>query len=103
MNQDREILERTRREWLQLALLGGAAMPLLLRNAMAASKRPSGIVDARGERIELRGFGAFSTKRRAARTGRNPRTGDRVRVTKKVVPFFKTGKEMRERLDGAEI
>jgi hypothetical protein len=49
MNQDREILERTRREWLQLALLGGAAMPLLLRNAMAASKRPSGIVDARGE------------------------------------------------------
>jgi integration host factor subunit beta len=54
---------------------------------------------ARGERVELRGFGAFSTKQRAARTGRNPRTGDQVPVIEKVVPFFKTGKEMRERLN----
>ncbi len=54
---------------------------------------------ARGERVELRGFGAFSTKQRQARTGRNPRTGDKVPVTEKLVPFFKTGKEMRERLN----
>lgn len=54
---------------------------------------------ARGDRVELRGFGAFSVKNRPARTGRNPRTGERVEVTQKSVPFFKTGKEMRERLN----
>ena len=54
---------------------------------------------ARGDRVELRGFGAFSVKNRPARTGRNPRTGTRVSVTEKYVPFFKTGKEMRERLN----
>ena len=56
---------------------------------------------ARGDRVELRGFGAFSVKHRPARTGRNPRTGDQVPVIEKVVPFFKTGKEMRERLNKA--
>jgi integration host factor subunit beta len=56
---------------------------------------------AKGDRVELRGFGAFSTKQRAARTGRNPRTGDRVPVIEKAVPFFKTGKEMRVRLNVA--
>jgi integration host factor subunit beta len=54
---------------------------------------------ARGDRVELRGFGAFSVKQRPARVGRNPRTGDKVPVDEKVVPFFKTGKEMRERLN----
>ena len=54
---------------------------------------------ARGDRVELRGFGAFSVKNRPARTGRNPRTGTHVSVEKKSVPFFKTGKEMRERLN----
>ena len=54
---------------------------------------------ARGERVELRGFGAFSVKQRPARTGRNPRTGAHVSVDQKCVPFFKTGKEMRERLN----
>ena len=54
---------------------------------------------ARGDRVELRGFGAFSVKNRPARTGRNPRTGARVHVEEKHVPFFKTGKEMRERLN----
>ena len=60
------------------------------------------IVEAlsRGDRVELRGFGAFSVKNRPARTGRNPRTGAHVSVEKKSVPFFKTGKEMRERLNG---
>jgi integration host factor subunit beta len=54
---------------------------------------------ARGDRVELRGFGAFSVKKRDARTGRNPRTGEQVSVEEKSVPFFKTGKEMRERLN----
>ncbi len=55
---------------------------------------------ARGDRVELRGFGAFSVKRREARIGRNPRTGETVHVDEKYIPFFKTGKELRERLNG---
>jgi integration host factor subunit beta len=54
---------------------------------------------ARGDRVELRGFGAFSVKNRPARLGRNPRTGAQVKVQEKVVPYFKTGKEMRDRLN----
>ena len=54
---------------------------------------------SRGDRVELRGFGAFSEKTRNPRAGRNPRTGESVQVESKVVPFFKTGKEMRERLN----
>jgi len=54
---------------------------------------------AAGNRVELRGFGAFSTKNRPARTGRNPRTGESVEVDEKWVPFFKTGKELRDRLN----
>ena len=52
-----------------------------------------------GGRVELRGFGAFSTRERDARKGRNPRTGDAVDVAAKRVPYFKPGKEMRERLN----
>ncbi|WP_039016882.1 integration host factor subunit beta [Halocynthiibacter namhaensis] len=55
---------------------------------------------ARGDRVELRGFGAFSVKKREARTGRNPRTGESVEVAAKYVPFFKTGKLLRDRLNG---
>lgn len=54
---------------------------------------------AQGDRVELRGFGAFSVKRREARIGRNPRTGEAVHVAAKHVPFFKTGKHLRERLN----
>ncbi len=54
---------------------------------------------ANGDRVELRGFGAFSVKYRKARTARNPRTGEPVEVADKKVPFFKTGKELRERLN----
>ena len=54
---------------------------------------------ARGDRVELRGFGAFSVKRREARVGRNPRTGDAVSVSSKRVPYFKTGKQLREKLN----
>lgn len=60
-----------------------------ITNAMAA-----------GHRVELRGFGAFSVKKREARTGRNPRTGEAVQVEQKHVPFFKTGKLLRDRLNG---
>lgn len=56
---------------------------------------------AEGQRVELRGFGAFSVKDRDSRTGRNPRTGETVKVDAKRVPFFKTGKQLRERLNGA--
>lgn len=54
----------------------------------------------RGDRVELRGFGTFSVKERNARTGRNPRTGESVTVDAKRLPFFKTGKGLRERLNG---
>lgn len=54
---------------------------------------------ADGNRVELRGFGAFSVRPRGERTGRNPRTGDEVQVPSKLVPYFKTGKELRERLN----
>ncbi len=58
---------------------------------------------ARGARVELRGFlGAFTVKRRDARTGRNPRTGEAVPVDEKSVPFFKAGKELRERVNAAK-
>ena len=55
---------------------------------------------ARGDRVELRGFGAFSVKKRDARNGRNPKTGEAVDVDQKHVPFFKTGKLLRDRLNG---
>ena len=55
---------------------------------------------AKGDRVELRGFGAFSVKARDARIGRNPRTGEAVQVDDKKVPFFKTGKLLRDRLNG---
>jgi len=55
---------------------------------------------AGGDRVELRGFGAFSVKKRDQRTGRNPRTGEAVDVDEKYVPFFKTGKLLRDRLNG---
>ena len=60
------------------------------------------IIDAvaEGNRVELRGFGAFSVKRREPRVGRNPRTGEAVHVEEKHVPFFKTGKLLRDRLNG---
>ncbi|UWQ17629.1 integration host factor subunit beta [Jannaschia sp. M317] len=55
-----------------------------------------------GDRVELRGFGAFSVKQRDARVGRNPRTGEAVEVEEKHVPFFKAGKLLRDRLNGKE-
>ena len=57
---------------------------------------------ARGDRVELRGFGAFSARRREARNGRNPRTGAAVSISAKALPFFRTGKELRKRLNRSE-
>ena len=57
---------------------------------------------ARGDRVELRGFGAFSVKVRAARTGRNPRTGVVVPITKRAAPHFRSGLEMKVRLNRPE-
>jgi len=54
---------------------------------------------ARGDRVELRGFGAFSVKERGARIGRNPRTGASVQVEAKFIPYFKTGKQLRNKLN----
>lgn len=54
---------------------------------------------SRGDRVELRGFGAFSVKARGARIGRNPRTGEAVHVSEKFIPYFKTGKQLREKLN----
>ena len=54
---------------------------------------------ARGDRVELRGFGAFSVKERGSRIGRNPRTGEAVQVESKFIPYFKTGKQLREKLN----
>ncbi len=61
-----------------------------------------GVVDAigNGEKVELRGFGSFRTRKRQARQGRNPRTGAKVKVPSKVVPYFKPGKQLREVLGG---
>jgi len=58
---------------------------------------------ATGERIEVRGFGSFSLHYRPARVGRNPKTGNAVKVPDKHVPHFKPGKELRERVDGKDI
>ena len=55
---------------------------------------------ARGDRVELRGFGAFSVKHRDARVGRNPRSGEAVHIQEKWSPYFKAGKELRDRLNG---
>jgi integration host factor subunit beta len=56
----------------------------------------------RGERIEIRGFGSFAVKERRARQGRNPKTGEQVKVDAKKIPFFRAGKELRTEVNGAE-
>lgn len=84
---------------------------LVLRNPHLYQREVEGVLNAyldviaealaQENRVELRGFGAFSVRLRGARTGRNPRTGDPVAVDEKAVPFFRTGKEMRDRINTA--
>ena len=57
---------------------------------------------ARGERVEIRGFGSFTVRRRGARVGRNPATGERVEVAAKAIPYFRTGRQLHHRLNDAE-
>ncbi len=57
---------------------------------------------ARGDRVEIRGFGSISVRHRASRVGRNPATGEHVDVAAKVIPYFRTGKQLRHRLNNAE-
>jgi len=57
---------------------------------------------ARGDRIEIRGFGSFVNRSYGSYTGRNPRTGDSIKVAPKKLPFFKVGKELKDRVDGKE-
>ena len=83
------------------------------RVAELTKKHSEGIVDAvfesiinalqRGEKIELRGFGSFRLRRREPRKGRNPKTGDRVDVPSKRVPYFKPGKELKELINSKEV
>lgn len=68
----------------------------IIVNTIFESMRTSLI---RGERIEIRGFGSFTVKSRNAREGRNPKTGEVVHITQKRVPYFKVGKELRERVN----
>ena len=56
-----------------------------------------------GDRVEIRGFGSFEVREYGAYTGRNPKTGDEVEVAAKKAPFFKTGKELRERVNDAQF
>ena len=81
--------------------LGGVRRGVDVEEGIDRRRRPIGDGDAmaRGDRVELRGFGAFSVKNRPARVGRNPRTGEQVDVGEKYVPQFKAGKEIRERLN----
>ena len=58
---------------------------------------------ARGERIEIRGFGTFDVRKRDAREGRNPRTGSPIKIKAKRIPFFRAGKELRQRVNGAPV
>ena len=57
---------------------------------------------ARGDRVEIRGFGSFSVRHRAARVGRNSATGEHVEVGAKITPYFRTGRQLRHRLNSAE-
>lgn len=70
-----------------------------MENVVNAIFEEIGAALERGDRVELRGFGAFSVRVRPERMGRNPRTGEKVFVEEKRVPYFKTGKELRERLN----
>jgi integration host factor subunit beta len=85
-----------------IAKLAGRFPQLVAKDADFAVKM---VLDAmsealeQGDRIEIRGFGSFSLNYRPPRTGRNPKTGEKVQVPEKYVPHFKAGKELRERVD----
>lgn len=73
--------------------------PLQVRTYAEALFEAIMIALAKGDKVEIRGFGSFRLRRRKVRQGRNPKTGEKVRVPEKVVPFFKPGVELREMVD----
>ena len=91
----------TKRELIEAVIDARSNIPRREAEALVNSVFAS-LADAlaRGERIEIRGFGSFIVKRRNAREGLNPKTGEVVSVTAKRVPFFKAGKELKQRVDG---
>ena len=87
-----ELIDRLAAQFPQLVAKDAELAVKMILDAMAESL-------AKGERIEIRGFGSFVSKQRRARTGRNPRTGAAIPVVQKRLPFFKVGKELRERVN----
>lgn len=87
-----ELINRLALRFPQLVAKDADYAVKMILDAMTASL-------ARGDRIEIRGFGSFSLNYRPPRVGRNPKSGDRVQVPQKYVPHFKAGKELRERVD----
>ena len=100
--QTRRRTRSPRRVWRRRHLLAAVSLSLFGGQISEADLRRlrvfKSIVDAlhRGEKIELRGFGSFRLRKREPRKGRNPKTGDKVDVPPKKVPYFKPGKELKE-------
>ena len=91
-----ELIDRLAAQFPQLVAKDAELAVKMILDAMAESL-------AKGERIEIRGFGSFGLNYRPPRTGRNPKSGERVQVPEKHVPHFKAGKELRERVDFKEM
>jgi integration host factor subunit beta len=87
-----ELIDRLAAQFPQLVAKDAELAVKMVLDAMAESL-------AKGERIEIRGFGSFGLNYRPPRTGRNPKSGEKVQVPQKFVPHFKAGKELRERVD----
>ena len=90
-----ELIDRLAAQFPQLVAKDAELAVKMILDAMAESL-------AKGERIEIRGFGSFAVKQRRARQGRNPKTGQLVSVDAKKIPFFRAGKELRIEVNGAE-
>jgi len=91
-----ELIDRLAAQFPQLVAKDAELAVKMILDAMAESL-------AKGERIEIRGFGSFGLNYRPPRTGRNPKSGERVQVPEKHFPHFKAGKELRERVDFKEL
>jgi integration host factor subunit beta len=90
-----ELIDRLAAQFPQLVAKDAELAVKLILDAMADAL-------AKGQRIEIRGFGSFGLNYRPPRTGRNPKSGERVQVPEKFVPHFKAGKELRERVDAQQ-
>ncbi|MBI1817787.1 MAG: integration host factor subunit beta [Deltaproteobacteria bacterium] len=92
----RDLIEEVVNQYPQFSRRDAEVMVNSVFDSMADALR-------RGDRIEIRGFGSYVVKPRQARQGRNPKTGHLVNVAAKRVPFFKVGKELRQRVDGKPV